>query len=56
MKPCIADNIHGLFRIVERSIIVYFENNYISEMDQSSVFNLSKKLNKICNKLKEEMF
>ena len=47
MPPCIAGIDHGLFRVIERNIIVYFENEYISKVDQSSAINLNKKRNKI---------
>lgn len=47
MSPCIAGVDHGLFRIIERNIVVYFENYYISKVDQSSAININKKRNKI---------
>lgn len=47
MNPCIAGVDHGLFRIVERNIVVYFENEYISKFDQSNAININKKRNKI---------
>ena len=47
MSPCIAGIDHGLFRVIERNIVVYFENDYISKVDQSSAINLNKKRNKI---------
>ena len=47
MSPCIAGIDHGLFRSIERNIIVYYENDYISKIDQSSAIHLNKKRNKI---------
>jgi len=47
MAPCIAGVDHGLFRIVERNLVIYFENEYISKFDQSSAIGINKKRDKI---------
>jgi len=47
MKPCIAGVDHGLFRVIERNIVIHFENDYISKVDKSSAIALTKKRRKI---------
>lgn len=47
MCPCIAGIDHGLYRIIERNIVIFYENNYITQVDQSTAININKKRNKI---------
>ena len=47
MCPCIAGIDHGLYRIIERNIVIFYENNYITQVDQSTAININQKRNKI---------